>query len=296
MLDTRVCCLLGSFIALSSGHCYDGDWTINQTWSARPSCEIRNFTSIEARACLNGRHLFVAGNSVSRHFFFHILDSITMDMKDDVTEEGRKHEKARLAECANIEALGASYDICGDESVTNMYNKHIRYNCVYNMNHLDRLCRKEWRVGNFSGNLTFAWTYDWWLPLFSELLLQPNTVLTPNAGLNRAWAYDMKWDKNSSSAVVAEQFPRLWNSTTHDSSLLIYRLTTKSCQPQDNLVVQDNLFAANYMRAHPSSRRRFLDLYAPTSKRDLYLDCNHHPGPQSELHFQMFLNELCLPP
>jgi hypothetical protein len=162
--------------------------------------------------------------------------------------------------------------------------------CVYSANHLDRICNVSWNLNGFYGNLTFIWLWDWYVPIIEKYLLQPYTVVTTNAGLNRA-SYD---HITNSVSEVKKQFPNLWNAPIDNTSFLIYRQTTEQVYTQyKSSIDQQNAWIKNYTRLKPLLHHSILELDIPTKGRHHYIDAAHHPGLQTDLHIQFLLNKFC---
>ena len=172
-------------------------------------------------------------------------------------------------------------------------------NCIYNVNHVDNICVKSWKNYGYSGNLSFIWSVDWYDKFFETLFRLPNSIFSPNAGLNSALSYFWKWKTNDSVDLLHHQFPKLWNLTLDSSSMLVYRQSTMACDDDiiGKVVEQNNFiktFISNNTVRGSKGRNVLVELDKPTNGLFYfyYTDCVHHPGVQTQLHLKMFLNSI----
>lgn len=286
--------------------CFDGIWE-HKTWIPKnESCTLKKFSLIETQKCLDNKRIVFGGNSVSRHFFLRLLSTLNGIKHDNITQEYRIQEKLKFSYCSDIEKLedlNAAQAICGNETIKR-YGK-FKDLCIYNMDHLKETCYQNWSSSYrndtnniYKGSLSFTWLYNWYSPFIEEQLSIPNTIVSTNAGVNYAWASNSGWELNSSTVVVANQFPMIWNNNKiHETSRFIYRQTTGTCDrhiaPQISL--QNDIIKTHVDNNNNNNNGQFmlLELDKPTRERHHYIDCNHHPGEQTDLHIKMFLNSIC---
>lgn len=271
----------------------NGTW-INEVWIPNINSTYRIFDSIDASKCLNNKNIILVGNSISRHmyvYFKSILNGVMTDISSDVD---RRAEKLYYTKFLAIE----NNPQC-NKLMINKVNPNKKYkskqkndNCPYNSNHLKDRINSNWAYNGNSGNLSFIWTYDWYLPAFSEILSKENVIMLPNAGLNHKWAYSKGWD-SSDLVYLKEQFPLLWKVNIHSSSMLVYRQNTHTCDAFDNELMEQNKFIFDYTRDKMDENHKLINLEISTRNLMHYLDCNHHPGNQTMVHFNMILTEIC---
>lgn len=82
-------CLAG--IDRMTKFCVLGVW-MGAVWVPDTNCPIRYFSRNEAAECLHNKHVIVAGNSVSRHFFSGFLNFMH-GLKVPDSEDHRQDEK-----------------------------------------------------------------------------------------------------------------------------------------------------------------------------------------------------------
>ena len=71
--------------------CEGGVWFQN-VWVPTSSCPLRLYNRSEAAAVLHGRHLVVAGNSVSRGLFSTFLNELAGNPSEE-SQDARQREK-----------------------------------------------------------------------------------------------------------------------------------------------------------------------------------------------------------
>jgi len=205
----------------------------------------------------------------------------------NVTVAQRYYEKEFVAQCGEESDMSDC-----EEEKSNLYGeKKARWLCKYNTNHMNSVCTQEWSYLNTSGKVKFVWMYDFYVQELESMMLE-NTILTLNSGLNRAWAHQDGYEPVSATETAKIQFPLLWNLKVPPSSLLLYRMTTRSCSLQSN-VSATNEFILSYTMQYPQKRKDVLRFDVPTRHMNHYLDCLHHPGPQGELQVRAFLSRVC---
>lgn len=269
--------------------CYRGHWE-STNWIPEVGCEFLDIGVEKMKQCLSNRHVVVAGNSISRHFFIRIY-TLLHGQSDNVTYAYRQNEKKLLDDCADVHELTKSD--CKETKLGHM--------CQYAANYLDRICNKEWKINEFSGKLTFIWLWDWHVPILDQYLSEPNTIVTSNAGLNRAMIDTNKFTNDEDNPVLQAkiQFPRLWQAPIANSSYLIYRATTRHDtsyelgKKMQGVIDQQNTWILDYVKKNPKYHHSLLEVDIPTLHMEHYMDTAHHPGPQTELHIQWFLNKVC---
>ena len=273
-----------------SSTCYEGNWDRKRrVWIPHRDCPLKDYTTAAIVECLKGKNVVVVGNSVSRHFFFGLLYAV-QGRVDEESKDNRSEEKAVIGSCNSWNDYHTTMS-CTEEQLKPFRNagrgknNGSESNCIYNVNHFDNVCVKQWENLGFSGNLTFIWVVD------------TSGQYLASAGLNNALSFFWKWSTNDSVDLVKEQFPKLWNAKLSDSSMLVYRQTTMACD--DDIigkVIEQNRYIKSFVENDTSRnlhRNKFLvELDKPTHGLSYYTDCVHHPGLQTQLHIRMFLNTI----
>jgi len=239
--------------------CSLGVW-FNTLWIPDVKCPVRYFTKEEATMCLANKHVIVTGNSVSRHFFSGMLNFMR-GMKEPNNDDHRNDEKKLFSGFV----LSQNNSLCHTEKKMKAYAKK-KSLCPYNQNYENSPHTESWQYGNnSSGKLSFMWLVDWYVPSFDSLLRENNTILTPNAGLNRHWEHVSGWEELAPEEFLKAQLPLLWNISIAPTSQLIYRLTTQGCGAEGNAkfaVLEKMMF--EHAGNHSDPQKTFLDLRSPT--------------------------------
>ena len=274
--------------------CFDGYWSGNE-WRHSPWCRLIEITNNSlAQKCLDGKHLVIAGNSVSRHLFFGILNFLN-GVGENISDAYRLEEKSMFDQCDITNSSGWTKDKC-PEDVSAYYPQEDKYKCMYNINHETFNCTKTWKMNHYEGKITFVWLVDWLPNPVLRALQEPDTVVTLNAGLNLEWAYFNKWYRTDPMHVLQYQFPKLWSFPIPNSTRLLYRQSTATCpNPSNGISKRIELhtkWILDYVLQNPATGKYLIELDKPTAKRRHYLDCNHHPGVQTVLHIKMLINQL----
>ena len=228
---------------------------------------------------------------MSRHFYVAILNLLN-GHTEETSKAARIEEKHQLS---NLEAVfnktGTSANLqC--EAKRKQYTDNNYELCMYNVNYEDVSFTKSWTFGNHSGNATFMWLVDWYVPTIVNKLLETNTIVTTNAGLNKDWEYQSKWDmRQEPMDVLSREFPLIWQANFAKNSTLMYRLSTETCTPSG--LKKHNTWIREYSTRKPRDNAHILEFDLFTQERLHYIDCNHHPGPPAELEVQTMLNTLC---
>ncbi len=280
--------------------CFNGTWDIDQRlWVSDHQCVVPDYSIQDMASFLNGKAVVFMGNSVSRHLYFKLFNMLSNITSND-DDAARRNEKTLMhLECTTtangslpidkIDGLAAS---CTEDQLA-AYPTKWRGACMYNINHLDNICTRQWNASGYSGNITFVWVVDWFAPLMAEYLSHPNTILSPNAGLNQAWMKKIKLKINP-LLNAQSTFPTLWNAPVANSSVLVYRQSTEDCE-RNELVMATNNATRTYADEHPETNKHVVDLDIPTRGRHFYVDCTHQQDVQTTLHIRMILHALSCP-
>ena len=279
-------------------YCQNGYWNVTLgEWVSNKECPLIRYSKENRDGiykCLHNKTVVIIGNSVSRHLYVELLAYLHGLDPSPATEANRHKEKEYFF---NLTTKNCPVDS------TNIPNDM----CFYNMNHFENIMNATWNMGAYNGKIQFIWMWDWYHTVIKDLLLQPNVIVTSNAGLNRAWAHYYNWSTISDMDALSNQFPLLWHTPIHPTSQLIYRQSTcsKQCLLSEPISMQ-NAYIRDYIHHHNAHthspqhihtntniNRYYMDLDVPTSTFYEYLDTNHHPGKQSALHIDMLLTIAC---
>jgi hypothetical protein len=268
------------------GDCVDGYWKAD-VWV--PNCPYHEFTTDSARKCLNKKTLLISGTSVSRGLFRQLVDLI--DGRPISPEVNRSDEKRYIDYIfGNIDCTKKSKD---------KIRLEMSHMCKFHTNYPNNIVVHKWSDGFNSGKIKFFWCIDWYHSHFAKYLKNPNTIVSNNAGLN-AYGYQ-KMITNGNVSVVASQvireFPLLWKSPVHKSSMLIYRQTTatqcEDCAARNLYLVPNFLIRDFYLTSPKVANKRLLNFDFITLDGTHFEDCVHHGGRATQVELNMLLSAAC---
>ena len=241
-------------------------------------CAYRWFDTHAARACLAGKSVVIAGNSVSRHLMF-VLHALLEGAPEfdywstSLADAERKKEKELCPKEFN-------------ETRGGLGSSATQGTCY-------GLCSCSSRSG--STDVHFVWQTRWFDEYlnrtYARLVSEPRRAfVTVNAGLNVVWESGYNFNAWAPPMLAQLGSLRAFFSGVRLAGRPVWRASTQSCTPEIDLAMQ---VQDPYIHAQLGDAWEFLDLRSPTTGRLGYSDCNHHPGIQAKTHVNMLLNLWC---